>query len=125
MNKLNGFYNPKTAREKSPAVSRPDLVAERNAASVYSVADPARSPVIKSTADIRALDPTDTRIKCFRPNGTCYAVVSPLRWQELRDKKRLDKFLEEERDSGIVIDTVPPLSVKDRLAYYDRGFMVQ
>ena len=123
---LNGFYNPKTAREKSPVVSRPDLVAERNAAiASYSVADPARVPYIKNVADIRDREKTDTRVKCFRPNGTCYAVVSPLRWEELRAKKRLDSFLEHERDSGVILETERRLNKHELLEYFDRALAMQ
>jgi hypothetical protein len=49
---------------------------------------------------------------CKRPNGTVYAVVSPARWRELRgdvgnnigDGKRLNEFLQSQRDAGIIID---------------------
>ena len=118
---LTGFYNPKLAREKSPVVSRPDLVAERNNMPYHVGENPAHVPSIKTVNDILAKDKTDTRIKCYRTDGTCYAVLSVFRWTELRDKKKLEAFLEKERDSGIIIDTVPMLSERERYQYSHRN----
>ncbi len=46
----------------------------------------------------------DNRVKCYRTNGTCYAVVSPSQWRDLREHGRLDAWLDEQRESGVVID---------------------
>ena len=91
---MNQFYKASEARKKMPVVSRPDLVAERNAQ--------------LSTHEVKALfssAPTDSRVYFRRPDLSCYAVLSPKRVAELRSKRKLDAFLERERDSGIIIPT--------------------
>lgn len=90
MSNLIGFYNSREARKTSPCVSRPDLVAARNAA--------LHSPVPMFSAA-----PIDSRMKCFRPDGTCYAVLTPTRWRDLRSHSKLTAHLTRERESGVVI----------------------
>lgn len=117
MKNLRGFYNKAEARKASPAVSRPDLVQARNAL-IRSEADKRpheRKPAVFSTA------PHDARIRCYRPinidpqlgalphtaetvAGSCYAIVSPARWAELRKQKRLDSFLRDQRESGAIVE---------------------
>ena len=46
----------------------------------------------------------DNRLFCYRPNGTCYAVLTPSEWKELRQAKQLDAELKRRRDSGVVIE---------------------
>jgi hypothetical protein len=96
-----GFWNKTEARKISPAVSRPDLVAERNAA-------------IRGSGDLRPHErasvklsraPNDNRVHCYRPDGTKYAVLSPFRWAELRSEKCLESWLQRERESGVIITT--------------------
>lgn len=108
MKNLHGFYNQSEARKASPAVSRPDLVAARNAA-IRGPADlrpHERKPVQLSQA------PMDSRIRFYRPVndgkggyrlGSCYAILSLNRVAQLRKEKRLESWLHEQRESGVVI----------------------
>ena len=94
------FYKTSEARKKSPVVSRPDLVAKRNA-------ELSREP---AKVRFNALDPepTDNRIFFRRPDLSCYAVLTPGRVDELRKRKKLDAFLNRERESGVIIPTHAP-----------------
>jgi hypothetical protein len=96
---VNGFWNKTEARKISPAVSRPDLVAARNAPirGAGDLRPHERAPIVLSRT------PNDNRVFCYRPDGTCYAVLSPYQWQHLRDMKHLESWLTRERESGIVI----------------------
>ena len=104
---LKGFYRKSEARKVSPCVSRPDLVAARNAA-------------IRGDGDLRPFErkpvkldprPIDSRVKFFRaindPKGylvgSCYAVLSPTEFTFMRKNKTLEPWLESQRESGVVI----------------------
>ena len=55
-----------------------------------------------------ALTPTDKRLQdhniyCYRRNGKLYAVVSSNKWRELREKGKLNSFLDKQRKSDVVI----------------------
>jgi len=55
-----------------------------------------------------ALTPTDTlpqdhNLHYYHANGGRYAVLSPRQWRSLRKQRKLDSFLEQCRDSGVVI----------------------
>jgi len=96
---VNGFWNKTEARKLTPAIARPDLVAERNAAirGAGDLRPHERAPVKLSRA------PNDNRIFCYRPDGTCYAVLSPHQWSTLRAEKRLEAWLQHERESGVIV----------------------
>jgi hypothetical protein len=49
----------------------------------------------------------DGRIFCYRPNGTCYAVLTPSEWKKLRHAKTLDAELQRRRESGVIIEVKP------------------
>ena len=93
----NQFYKNSEARKKSPVTSRPDLVAARNAELQQHIKTLRFSDLDKN--------PTDSRIFFRRADLSCYAVLSPARVDELRRKHRLEKFLDAERESGIIIPT--------------------
>lgn len=46
----------------------------------------------------------DNRMFCYRPNGTCYAILTPAEWERLRKAGRLDAELARRRASGEVLE---------------------
>lgn len=43
-------------------------------------------------------------MRCYRPNGTCYAILTPSEWTTLRNAGKLDAELKRRRDSGVVLE---------------------
>jgi hypothetical protein len=46
---------------------------------------------------------TDNRVFCYRPDGSCYAVVAASEWRKMRRAGTLDAFLAKQRDAGQVV----------------------
>lgn len=106
MNKLTGFYDPCEARKVAPVVSRPDLVAERNAQLLRPLPSHNTDPSVPASVTLgkiasRGVDP---RIRCYRTDGTCYAILGPSEWTAMRKQGRLQKWLDKQNKSGVVID---------------------
>lgn len=55
---------------------------------------------------VKDTDATDSNVYFRRPNGECYAVLTPKSIRSLKRKKQLDAHLQERRDSGTVINIV-------------------
>jgi hypothetical protein len=53
----------------------------------------------------------ETAMFCYRPNGTCYAVIAPSEWTALRKAGKLEAELKR-RDSGTVIEVKRPEGFK-------------
>lgn len=103
---LRGFYKPENAKA-SAVVSRPDLVGKRNAqaSDQYSVTDnEAKRPAVTLSQLQRRSIQLDSRIRCYRPDGTCYAVVSPTQWAHLRETGKLAGWLDRQRESGVILE---------------------
>lgn len=62
----------------------------------------------------------ETAMFCYRPNGTCYAVISPSEWVALRKAGRLDAELKKRRDSGTVIEVKRPEGFRQQPHYKPR-----
>ncbi len=62
--------------------------------------DPDRVQADLTPTDIR---PPDSNMYCFHQSGEIYAVLSLRKWRRLRRQGQLDSFLEQERESGVVI----------------------
>lgn len=45
---------------------------------------------------------------CYRPDNTCYAILSTHEWEQLRKAGRLDAELKRRRDSGVVLQVTHP-----------------
>lgn len=45
---------------------------------------------------------------CYRPDNTCYAILSTYEWEKLRKAGTLDAELKRRRDSGVVLEVVRP-----------------
>ena len=115
--KTHGFYKTAEARKKAPVISRPDLVRERNATIE-------QKRVLGRP--LKPADGTDPRVRCYRPDGTCYAILSPAQWADLRKRRKLAGWLAQERESGIVLDVAypeydhSPLAVSGSPEYHSR-----
>jgi len=46
---------------------------------------------------------TDCRVFFRRPDETIYAIIGPKQMRSLKRSKQLDKFLRQQRKSGVVI----------------------
>lgn len=51
-------------------------------------------------------------MRCYRPNGTCYAILTPSEWTTLRDSGRLESELKRRRDSGVILEVQQPEGFK-------------
>lgn len=60
-------------------------------------------------------------MRCYRPNGTCYAILTPSEWTALRNAGKLDAELKRRRDSGVVLEvktltgTITPRHISPRV----------
>jgi len=63
--------------------------------------DPASKHV---RAKLIAADKPDHNIRCYRPHGELYTVLSPSKWKRLREQGKLDSYLDKQRRSGSMND---------------------
>jgi len=91
---MNTFYKKSEARKVCPVISRPDLVAERNA----------EITTRQGVVDLYAKNRTDSRMISRRPDLSIYSIMSSFRWCELRKQGLLERYLRAERESGVILE---------------------
>jgi hypothetical protein len=47
-------------------------------------------------------------LMCYRPDGTCYAILSTGEWAALRKAGKLDAELKRRRESGAIVEVTKP-----------------